>query len=262
MSMSMVVLTCCLLPGGLPLPAADPGQQLQAARQLVEAKKFAEAIAEYEGLLRDAPKPLQGPVQLEIGALHAALGHRDRALILIDQAVRSGFDDCAAVQREEFKPLRGDRAFDEPFSRIRISEADQKELFWLKMELLNVSHENKMIIAENMNRVDTGITLVSQSLIPVRETASPAVLFNRELLKLMHQSQRRFVFEADKLRMSHVTKMTIISGGASARQVALSSSYAQRGAEDRKRAIDARKFTLPPGVSTEPRPCEAGGGRF
>jgi len=262
MLMSTVFLTCCLLLGGLPLPGADLAQQLQAVKELVEAKKFAEAIAEYENLLRDAPKSLHGPVQLEIGALHAVLGNRDRALMLMDQAVRSGFDDCAAVQREELKPLRSDRAFNELFSRIRISEADLKELDWLKMEIQNVSHETKMMIAENVNRVDTGITLVPQSAIPVRETASPGVLFNRELLKMMHLRQRWYALEADKLRMSHVTKMTIISGGPSARQVTLSSSYAQRNAEDRKRAIEARKFALPPGVSTEPRPCGASSGRF
>ncbi len=256
--LSPLFLICCLLRGGLPQPATDVAQQLQTVKELVEAKKFAEAIAEYETLLRDAPKPLHGPMQFEIAALHAVLGNRDRALLLMHQAVQSGFDDCAAVQREELKPLRGDPGFNELFSRIRISEADLKELSWLKMELMNVSHDTRMMIAENVNRVDTGITFVAQSVIPVRETASPGVLFNRELLEMMHQRQRRYVLEADKLRMSHVTKMTIISGARSAQEVALSSSYAQRNAEQRKRAIEARKFTLSPGVGTAPRPC---GGR-
>ncbi|MGE5358091.1 MAG: tetratricopeptide repeat protein [Bacteroidales bacterium] len=254
---STVFLACCLLLGGLPAPATDLVQQLQAVRDLVQAKKFAEAITEYEKLLRDAPKSLQGPIQFEIAALHAVLGNRDRALVLMDQAVQSGFDDCAAVEREELKPLGSDLALDELFSRIRISEADLRELSWLKTELLNVSHETKMMITENTTRVDTGITVVSQSAMPVRDTDSPGVLFNRELLKMMHQAQRRYVMEADKLRMSHVTKMTIISGARSAQQVALSSSYAQRNAEQRKLAIDARRFALVPGVGTTPRPCSA-----
>jgi hypothetical protein len=241
----------------LPLPATDLVQQLRVVGELVEARKFAEAIAEYEKLLRDAPASLHGPVQFEIAALHAVLGHNDRALVLIDQAVQSGFDDCAAVQREELKPLRSDPGFTEAFTRIRIAEADVKELDWLKMELLSVRHETRMMIAENINRVDTGITAVPQSAVPVRETASPGVLFNRELLKMMHQVQMQYVFQADRLRMSHVTKMTIISAGPSAQQVALSSTYAQRNAEERRRAVEARRFALPPGVGTAPRPCSA-----
>ena len=254
---STVFLVCCLLLGGLPLPATDLVQQLQGVQELIDAKKFTEAITEYEKVLRDAPKSLQGPMEFEIATLHTMLGNRDRALVLMDQAVQSGFDDCVAVQREELKAFRSDSGFNEMLSRIRISEADLKELYWLKAELLNVSHDTKMMITENINRVDAGMTVVLQSPIPVRETASPGVLFNRELLKMMHQRQRRYVLQADKLRMSHVTKMTIISGGPSAQQVALSSSYAQRNAEERKRAIEARKFALPPGVGTTPRPCSA-----
>ncbi len=254
---STVFLASWLLLGGLPLPAIDLVQQLQAVKELVDAGKFPEAIAEYEKLLKDAPRSLQGPVEFEIAALHAVLGNRDRALALMEQAVQSGFDDCGAVQREELKALRSDSGVNELMSRIRVSEADLKELYWLKAELLNVSHETKMMIAENMNRVDGGMTVVSQSAIPIRETSSPGVLFNRELLKMMHQRQRWYVLQADKLRIGHVTKMTIISGAPSAQRVTLSSTYAQRSAVERKRAIDARRFALTPGTGTTPRPCGA-----
>ncbi len=257
MFISTLFLASCLLLGGLPLPATDLVQQLQAAKELVDARKFTEAVAEYEKMLRDAPRLLQGPVEFEMAALHAALGNRERALVLMDQAVQSGFDDCVAVQREQLKPFRSDSGFNEMVSRIRISEADLKELYWLKAELLNVSHDTKMMITENINRVDAGMTVVPQSPIPVRETASPGVLFNRELLKMVHQRQMRYVLQADKLRMSHVTKMTIISGGPSSQQVALSSSYAQRNAEERRRAVEARRFALSPGVGTTPQPCSA-----
>ncbi len=254
---STVFLASCLLLGELPLPATDLIPRLQGVQELIDAKKFTEAIAEYEKVLRDAPRSLQGPMEFEIATLHTMLGNRDRAMWLIDQAIQSGFDDCAAVQREQLKGLRNESGFNEMVSRMRISEADLNELYWLKAELLNVSHETKMMIVENTNRVDGGMTVVSQSAIPIRETASPGVLFNRELLRMMHQRQRRYVLQADKLRISHVTKMTIISGGPSAQQVALSSSYAQRSAVERKRAIDARGFALSPGMGTTPRPCGA-----
>ncbi len=254
---STVLLASWLLLGPLPLPATDLVQRLQVVKELVEARKLADAVAEYETLLKDAPRSLQGPLEFEMAALHAVLGNGDRALVLVGQAVECGFDDCVAVQREELKAFRDDSGFSAIVSRVRISEADLKELYWLKAELLNVSHETKMMITENMNRVDSGMTVVPQSAIPVRETASPGVLFNRELLKAMHQAQRRYVLQADKLRMSHVTKMTIISGGPSARQVALSASYAQRNAEQRKQAVEARRFAGSSGLATTPQPCGA-----
>ncbi len=241
---------------GLPVCAADLSPQLQAVRALVENKKYAEAIAQYEKLLQEASRPLQGPVQFEIAALHATMGNADRALAMMDQAVQSGFDDCLAIaQRQELKLIQGDPRFLQPVSRIRISEPDRKELFWLKAEILNVSHDTKMMITENVNRVDTGITVVPQSLVPVRETSSPGVLFHRELLRMMQQSQIRYVFEADKLRMRHVTNMRIITGGASAQQVAISLRFAASNAEERKRSIEARKFSLSPATDPTPRPC-------
>ncbi len=70
-----VFVLCSLLVAGLPVRAADLSPQLQAVRALVENKKYVEAIAQYERLLQEAPRPLQGPVQFEIAALHAAVRH-------------------------------------------------------------------------------------------------------------------------------------------------------------------------------------------
>ncbi len=241
---------------GLLLPAEDLSQQLLAIRQLVEGKKYVEAIVAYENLLQQAPKSLRGPVQFEITGLHAALGNTDRALTTMEQAIQSGFDDCLAIQQNEKLNAAGsDPRFKELYSRVRISEADLKELYWLKAEIQNVSHETKMMITANVNRVDGGITVIPQSTIPARETLSPGVLFNRELLRMMHQLQRQYVFEADKARMRHLTTMTIISRGASYEQVARSSRLAALAAEERKRTIEARKFSLPPGMGTTPRSC-------
>lgn len=253
---SAVLFVCCLLVDGVPLPGDDLSQQLLTVRQLVEGKKYGEAIEAYEKVLQEAPKSLQGPVQFEMAVLQAAMGNTDRSLAMMEQAIQSGFDDCLAIQlQEELKALRSNARFNELCSHVRVSEADLKELYWLKAEILNVSHETKMMIMANVNRVDSGITAISQSPIPARETTSPGVFFNRELLRMMHQLQKRYVFEADKARMRHLTTMTIISGGASYEQVARSSRLAELAAEERKRAIETRKFTLLPGVGTTPRSC-------
>jgi len=245
-----------LLINGLLLPAEDLSQQLLIIKQLVEGKEYAEAIVAYENLLQKAPQSLRGSVQFEIAGLYAALGNTDRSLAIMEQAIQSGFDDCLAIQQNEKLNAAGsDPRFKEFYSRVRVSEADLKELYWLKAEIQNVSHETKMMIMANTNRMDGGITVIPQSAVPARETVSSGVLFNRELLRMMHQLQRQYVFEADKARIRHVTTMITISGRASYEQMARSSRLAALAAEERKRAIEARKFSLPPGMEAIPRSC-------
>lgn len=253
---SAVLFVCCLFADGLLFAADEISQQLMNVRELVLAKKYPEAITAYENFMQQAPKALQGAVQFEIAGLHAALGNTDRSLTTMEQAIQGGFDDCLAVQQNERLNAAGiDPRLKELFTRIRVSEADLKEIYWLKAEIQNVSHETNMMITANVNRADGGITVIPQSTIPARETVSPGVLFNRELLRMMHQMQRQYVFAADKARMRHLTTMTIISGGASYQRMALSSRLAGMAAEERKRAVEARKFILPPGVGTAPRSC-------
>ena len=107
---SAVLFVCCLL--GLLPPADDISQQLLTIRELVEGKKYPEAITAYEKLLQQAPKSLQGPVQFEIAVLHAVLGNTDRSLTIMEQAVLSGFDDCPYMQQQEWlKAIRSDPRF-------------------------------------------------------------------------------------------------------------------------------------------------------
>ena len=253
---SAVLYVCCLLVDGLLPPADDISQQLLTIRELVEGKKYPEAITAYEKLLQQAPKSLQSPLQLEIAVLHAVLGNTDRSLTIMEQAVLSGFDDCPYIQQQEWlKAARSDPHFTELYSRVRISEADLKELYWLKAEIRTVSHETKMVITANTNRANSRITTITQSTIPAREMLSPAVLLNRELLRMMHKVQRQYAFESDKARMRHLTSMRIISGGASYELMARSSRLAQLAAEEQRRAVEARKFALLPGLGTAPHSC-------
>jgi hypothetical protein len=247
-----------LLTNGVPDPvvAADEWQRLLPILELVGNRQYPEAIASYEKYLQQAPKALRGPVEFEIATMYSALGNTQRALVMIEQAIQSGFDDCIAIQQDtDLKPLRNDPRFQELCSRVRISEADLKELYWLKSEVQNISHDTKMMITESMTRVDGGSTFYSQSMIPIRETASPGVLFKREIVKVAQQKQREYILQADTTRIRHLTRMMIISGGASSERVAQSSYLAARAAEERKRAIDARKFSLLPGAGATPRPC-------
>jgi hypothetical protein len=188
--------------------------------------------------------------------LHAGLGNNEQALKMMQQSIDSGFDDClAVVQYTEWKSLKSNPQFQALHGKVRISEGDLKELYWLKSEIEHVNHDTKMMITENMNRSDTHQTTIPQSEVPVRPTSSPAVHFNRELLRIMHQVQRYYVMESDKARMEHATAMAMISGSTSSAQILESARLADHVAQERKRAIQARKFLLPPGAGTELRSC-------
>jgi hypothetical protein len=255
--LSALVVSCMLINGAQgPFVAAEEWQQLLPILELVGNKQYPEAIAGYEKYLQQAPKALRGPVTFEIATMHSALGNTERALVMLEQAIQSGFDDCIAIQQDaDLKPIRNDPRFQELYSRVRISGADLKELYWLKSEVQNISHDTKMMITENTARADGGSTIFTQSIIPIRETASPGVLFKREIVKVAQQKQREYVLAADKARIGHLTRMTIISGGASSERAARSSYIARRAAEERMRAIDARKFSLAPEAGATPRPC-------
>ncbi len=94
------LVVSCLLVNGVPGPvvAADEWQQFLPILELVQNKKYPEAIASYEKYLQQAPKALRGPVEFEIATMHSALGNTQRALAMIAQAIQSGFDDCIAIQ--------------------------------------------------------------------------------------------------------------------------------------------------------------------
>jgi hypothetical protein len=242
---------------GIVADAAVDSDQLIQILQLVDEKKYAEAIAGYEKFLQSAPKPLHGPVQFEMATLHAGLGNTEKALKMMQQSIESGFDDCIAVaQYTEWKSIQSNPQFQTLHGKIRISEADLKELYWLKAEIEHVNHDTKMMITENMNRKDTHMTTIPQSELPLRPTASSGVLFNRELLKIMHEVQRFYVMQSDKARMEHVTAMSVIAGGGTSEaEILQSARLADHAAQERQRAILARKFSLPAAAGTTPRSC-------
>ena len=76
-----VLLTFCLLISEAAVRAADYTQELFTILQLVQDRKYSEAIAGYEKFLQQAPKSLQGPVQFEIASLRALLGDKINAFV-------------------------------------------------------------------------------------------------------------------------------------------------------------------------------------
>ena len=239
-----------------PVNAADSTAELFKILQLADQKKYQDAINAYQQYMQIAPPWFQGPIQFEIATLQAASGSNKEALETMEEAVQSGFDDCFAVkQYQEWNSLRDNFQFATLHAKMRISEADFQELAWLKAEIEHVNHDTKQMITDNINRADTNFTEIARSEIPTRQTTSPAVLFNRELLKVMHEAQKYYVNASDKERIEHVGKMAIIGGGISNDERLKSTLLVEQAAARRKLAIQQRKFSLPASADSQARAC-------
>lgn len=246
-----IAIACPVLWGG------GYSDELSRLSDLARNGKHQEAIDGYLQLAKsqEAPAWLRAPLYFEIANVYADDGAKDEALAALDHAANAGYDDCLELQRnEDIAPLRNDPRFAAIVGRIRESDADYKEAFWLKTEALTIDHEIRMMVNANINRLDNGITVVTQSQIPTRETSSPGVLYMRELVRMWQAMQKRVVLKADQMRMQHVVTMAAISGPPDASAVLQSSVAASATAEERAKAVQQRAFVPPVGKS-ELRSC-------
>jgi tetratricopeptide (TPR) repeat protein len=251
MRISLILALCITIACPL-LWGAGYSDELSRLSDLARKGKSQEAIDGYLQLAKSQETPpwLRAPLYFEIANVHAAEGAKEEALAALDQAVKAGYDDCLELQQNEnMAPLRSDPRFTATVGRIRESEADYEEAFWLKAEALIVDHEIRMMVNANINRLDHDITVVTQSQIPTRETVSPGVLYMRELVRMWQAMQKRVVLKADQMRMQHVATMAAISGPPDVSTVLRSSLAASAAAEERVRAVQQRALVAHVGKS-------------
>lgn len=240
---------------------------------LLYNKDYTTAIAEYKVVLKDPalPRFLQAAGHFDLGFAYFSSNQVDMGLAAFDKSVQLGFDDFIAVHEQDvFKSLYGNARFREIYGRMRISPADVAELYWLRSEISAVIHDMKMMITENIGRIDEEYTEVPQSKIPARATSSVGVLTQREVLAIIQTMQINNVRESDISRKNHLMQMDIISrmpsgGGRSAdvdqqeklRLVQESMRQARERARQRWDAIGSRSFVVPAGATATPLPCPA-----
>src|SRR4030095_10327562 len=93
---------------------------------------------------------------------------------------------------------------------MKITEADFRELVWLKSEVEHAEHDARMMITDNINRVDQQATEITQPQMQPRPTTSAGVLYWRQQLLLMQRAQREFVKKSDDERMAHAATMGVV----------------------------------------------------
>jgi hypothetical protein len=257
---ALILIVLVLLLTGAPAQTErqDYTDQLMKPALLTGNKQYREAINDYKNLEARPGTPawLKAGCEYEIADLYGTLNETDNAVTALSQAVQLGFDDCISPRASEhltaaLKTPKGAQAL----AAMKITEADFRELVWLKAEVDQAEHDTRMMIIANMNRADQQATEVPQAQLPTRHTASAGVLYWRQLLLLMQKVQREYVQRSDLERIKHAATMGMINGGASQSAVLESAQRARVAAEARKAEIRRRAFVPVTTTSDQPKPC-------
>jgi len=243
---------------GTPARSQDYTDQLLKLTELTDSKRYREAINAYKRLQAQPGTPgwLAAASEYEIAELYGALNETDNAIAALSRAVQLGFDDCITPRgSERLGAILKSPKTTQVLAMMKIAEADFRELVWLKSEVGHAEHDARMMITENINRVDQQATEIPQAQLPTRPTTSAGVLYWRQQLLMMQRAQREFVKKSDQERMAHAATMGVIAGGANQSAVLESARKARAAAESRKAEIHKRAFVPARTSSDQPKPC-------
>ena len=253
---SLLSIFLLLLLTGIPVQAQqDYVDQLMRVAELTDNQQDREAINGYKRLESGAPDWLKAGAEYEIAELYTELNETDDAIAALNNAVQLGFDDCLTPRTSKrlAKILRNPRTT-QALAGMKITESDFRELVWLKSEVEHAEHDARMMITDNINRVDQQDTEIPQAQVPTRPTRSAGVLYWRQQLLLIQRAQRQFVTKSDEERMVHAATMGVINGASSSAALE-SARLARAAAESRKAEIRKRAFVPVTTSSNAPKPC-------
>jgi hypothetical protein len=236
----------------------DYTAELMKLTRLADDKQYRGAIDGYKRLQAQpgTPEWLRAASEYEIAELYGALHDTDAGIAALARAVQLGFDDCITPRvSERLAPILKNPKAKQILAGMMITEADFRELVWLKSAVEHAEHDARTMITENINRVDGQATEIPQAQLPTRPTTSAGVLYWRQQLLLMQRAQKEFVHNSDKERIAHAATMGVIAGGVSQSAVLESARRAHAAAESRKTEIRKRAFVPVTPSSDRPKPC-------
>ena len=225
--------------------------------ELSDSQQYREAINGYKRLESrpGAPAWLKAGAEYEIAELYGELSETDNAIAALNNAVQLGFDDCLTPRASKrLASIAKNPKATQVLAAMKITEGDFRELVWLKSEVEHAEHDARMMITDNINRVDQQSTEIPQAELPTRATTSPGVLYWRQQLLLIQRAQREFVTQSDQERMVHAATMGVVAGASSSAALE-SARKAQAAAANRKAEIRKRAFVAAPTSSPQPKPC-------
>lgn len=231
--------------------------QLIQLTELTDSQQYREAINGYKKLESQpgAPEWLKAGAEYEIAEVYAALNETDNAIAALNNSVQLGFDDCLTPRTSKrLATILKNPKTTQVLAGMKITEADFRELVWLKSEVEQAEHDARMMITDNINRVDQQSTEIPQAQLPTRPTRSAGVLYWRQQLLLIQRAQREFVKKSDEERMVHAATMGVVNGSSQS-AVLESARQARATAESRKAEIRRRAFVPLTPSSDRLKPC-------
>lgn len=184
-----------------------------------------------------------------------ARGQADQAVFHLDAAVAAGFNDCVVLHVAPIRPLHHDPRFRALYERMRITQADLDELYWLHREMQIMSRDAEQASVDNIGRLDTGVSLLPQAPLPTREPNTPGVLITRIDLAATQTALRRAAVKADFQRSSGNTSLSLVDDTWDHPRARYDAWHADELDTRRQQDADARAFVERPGAGTALVPC-------
>ncbi|MEC4574898.1 hypothetical protein [Streptomyces virginiae] len=190
-----------------------------------------------------------------LAGLGIARGEVERILFHLDAAVAAGFNDCVGLHVAPIHPLHDDPRFRAVYQRMRVTQADLDEFFWLHQEMQIMARDATTASVDNVGRLDTGVSLLPQAPLPTREPNTVGVLITRLDLAAAQTAVQQVALKAEFQRSSGNTSLSLIDGEWDDPRATRDAWYADELETRRRRAAEARAFVERPGAGTTLVPC-------
>lgn len=190
-----------------------------------------------------------------LGGLACAQGQAELAILHLEAAVSGGFNDCVLLHMAPMLPLHQDPRFQALYQRMRITQADLDELFWLHREAQIMMRDAQGASIDNIGRLDTGVSLLPQAPMPTREPNTLGVLITRIDLAATQTALQQAAVKADLQRSSGNTSLSLIDDSWDYARARRDAWHADELESHRLQAAAARAFVERPGAGTMLVPC-------
>ncbi|MGY0459995.1 hypothetical protein ACW14Y_07000 [Kitasatospora sp. cg17-2] len=198
---------------------------------------------------------LAAAAHADLSDLAVAQGQVDLGLRHLDAAVDAGYNDCVALHVPTVLPLHRDSRFRAAYGRMRVTQADLDEFFWLHREMRIAVSDARTATVDNIGRLDTGVSPLALAPLPTRVPNTPGVLITRIHLAVIQGALQRSAVKAEFRRSSGNTALDLIDGTWDPTRARYDARHADDHDTRRHHAAQARAFVERPGVATDLAPC-------
>ncbi|WP_405982676.1 hypothetical protein [Streptomyces sp. NBC_00158] len=183
-----------------------------------------------------------------LAGMALARGQAEPVLFHLDAAVTAGFNDCVALHSGPVLPLHHDPRFRALYQRIRVTEGDLDEFYWLHREMQAAVRDAQDATVDDIDRLDGGVSLLPQTPLPTREPDTAGVLITRIDLAAAQTALQRTAVKAEFQRASGNNALSLIDDTWDYAGARRDARYADDRDTRRRRSVEARAFTERPGV--------------